>query len=62
MDIAHSISTEVTSLSFSFLSSDDVRAMSVQKCDNPVLLDNLNLPTRGGLYDPKLGPMTSRDV
>jgi DNA-directed RNA polymerase I subunit RPA1 len=62
MDIAHSISTEVSSLSFSFLSTDDVRAMSVQKCDNPVLLDNLNLPTKGGLYDPKLGPMTSRDV
>jgi len=62
MDIAHSISTEVSSLSFSFLSTADVRAMSVQKCDNPVLLDNLNLPTKGGLYDPKLGPMTSRDV
>ena len=62
MDIAHSISTEVSSLSFSFLSTADVRAMSVQECDNPVLLDNLNLPTKGGLYDPKLGPMTSRDV
>jgi len=27
-----------------------------------MLLDNLGLPTKGGLYDPKLGPMTSRDV
>ena len=62
MDIAHSIHTEVSALSFSFLSADDVMAMSVSKIDNPVLLDSLNLPTRGGLYDPKLGPMTPRDV
>lgn len=62
MDIAHPIHTEISSLSFSFLSTDDVRAMSVKQCDNPILLDNLNLPNKGGLYDPKLGPMTSRDV
>ncbi|KAK6908242.1 hypothetical protein I203_102243 [Kwoniella mangroviensis CBS 8507] len=62
MDIAHSIHSEVTSLSFSFLSTDDVKAMSVKRLDNPILLDNLNLPTKGGLYDPKLGPMTARDV
>ncbi|WRT67829.1 uncharacterized protein IL334_004803 [Kwoniella shivajii] len=62
MDISHSIHSEVTSLSFSFLSSDDVKAISVKKLDNPILLDNLNLPTRGGLYDPKLGPMSARDV
>jgi DNA-directed RNA polymerase I subunit RPA1 len=62
MDIAHPIHTEASALSFSFLSSDDIRAMSVKKLDNPLLLDNLNLPTRGGLYDPALGPMTSRDV
>ncbi|WVQ96644.1 hypothetical protein IAU59_003749 [Kwoniella sp. CBS 9459] len=62
MDIAHSIHSEITSLSFSFLSADDVKAISVKKLDNPILLDNLNLPTRGGLYDPKLGPMSARDV
>ncbi|WWC70704.1 uncharacterized protein I206_104655 [Kwoniella pini CBS 10737] len=62
MDIAHSINSEITSLSFSFLSTDDVKAVSVKKIENPVLLDNLNLPTRGGLYDPKLGPMSARDV
>ncbi|WOO77423.1 DNA-directed RNA polymerase I subunit rpa1 [Vanrija pseudolonga] len=62
MDIAHSLHSEVSSLSFSFLSSDDIRSISVKKIDNPVLLDNLNLPTRGGLYDPKLGPMGPRDI
>jgi DNA-directed RNA polymerase beta' subunit len=62
MDIAHSLHSEVTSISFSFLSSDDIKAISVKKIDNPVLLDNLNLPNRGGLYDPQLGPMSSRDM
>jgi DNA-directed RNA polymerase I subunit RPA1 len=62
MDIAHSISSEITSLSFSFLSTEDVRSISVQKVDNPVLLDNVNLPNKGGLYDPKLGPMSAKDM
>ncbi|WVR06374.1 hypothetical protein IAU60_003405 [Kwoniella sp. DSM 27419] len=62
MDISHSIHSEITSLSFSFLSSEDIKAISVKKIDNAILLDNLNLPTRGGLYDPKLGPMSMRDV
>lgn len=62
MDIAHSLHSEVTGLSFSFLSSDDIRSISVKKIDDPILLDNLNLPTRGGLYDPALGPMNARDM
>ncbi|KAL7423169.1 hypothetical protein Q5752_002469 [Cryptotrichosporon argae] len=62
MDIAHSLHSEVASLSFSFLSSDDIKAISVTKIDNPTLLDNFNVPTKGGLYDGRLGPMSSRDV
>jgi DNA-directed RNA polymerase I subunit RPA1 len=62
MDIAHSLHTEVSSISFSFFTSDDIRSVSVKKIDNPVLLDSLNLPNNGGLYDPKLGPMTPRDM
>lgn len=62
MDIAHPLSSEVTALSFSFLSSEDMRSISVQKIENPTLLDNLNMPTRGGLYDPKLGPMKKGDM
>ncbi len=62
MDISHSISSEISSVSFSFLTSDDIRAISVKQIDNPILLDNLNLPNIGGLYDPKLGPMTPKDV
>lgn len=62
MDIAHPISSEVTSLSFSFLSSEDIRSISVQRVEAATLLDNLNMPTRGGLYDPKLGPMNKGDM
>ena len=62
MDIAYPHLAEVESVSFSFLSSHDVRSISVQKIDNPTLLDNLNLPTRRGLYDPTLGPLTARDT
>jgi DNA-directed RNA polymerase I subunit RPA1 len=62
MDISHSLHTEPTSISFSFLSSEDVRGISVKQIDNSILLDNLNLPTKGGLYDPKLGPMSQRDM
>ena len=61
MDISHALHSEVTSVSFSFLSSADIHAISVTKVDNPILLDNLNLPTVGGLYDPKLGPMSPKD-
>jgi DNA-directed RNA polymerase I subunit RPA1 len=62
MDIAHSLHTEVKSISFSFLTTDDIRSISVKKIDNPILLDSLNLPSAGGLYDPALGPMTARDM
>ncbi|CAK9780803.1 beta and beta-prime subunits of DNA dependent RNA-polymerase [Cutaneotrichosporon oleaginosum] len=62
MDIAHPLHSEISSLSFSFLSSEDIKSISVQKIDHATLLDNLNMPTRGGLYDPKLGPMKKGDI
>jgi len=62
MDISHSLHSEITSVSFSFLTSQDVHLISVKKIENPILLDSLNLPNKCGLYDPKLGPMTPRDV
>ncbi|KZT62602.1 beta and beta-prime subunits of DNA dependent RNA-polymerase [Calocera cornea HHB12733] len=62
MDIAHPLPTSVHSLSFSFLSTDDVRRISVKQLTNPVLLDDLNRPTLGGLYDPALGPAGKNDI
>lgn len=40
---------EVLAISFSFLSSEDVRSISVKQIDNPTLRDNLNMSSRGGL-------------
>jgi DNA-directed RNA polymerase I subunit RPA1 len=62
MDIAHPISSTVSSVSFSFLSTDDIRRISVKQITNPVLLDDLNQPNLGGLYDPALGPYTQRNM
>ncbi len=62
MNISHSIPGNVTSISFSFLTSDDVRRISVKQIVNPVLLDDLNRPNVGGLYDPALGPSDRQDM
>ena len=57
MDVTRSISSHIGSTSFSFLSTDDIKRISVKQIVNPVLLDNTNTPAAGGLYDPALGPM-----
>lgn len=62
MDITHSLPTHVKSISFSFLSGKDVRDISVKQITNAQLLDNLNMPTVGGLYDPALGPSDRADM
>ncbi|TFY66559.1 hypothetical protein EVG20_g4537, partial [Dentipellis fragilis] len=62
MNISHAIPSTVTSISFSFLSTEDVRRISVKQITNPVLLDDLNRPNIGGLYDPALGPSDRHDL
>lgn len=62
MNIAHSIPSTVAGVSFSFLTSDDIRRISVKQIVNPVLLDDLNRPNIGGLYDPALGPSDRSDM
>ncbi|KAF8713719.1 DNA-directed RNA polymerase subunit beta', partial [Rhizoctonia solani] len=62
MDIGHPIASHVKSISFSFLNSHDIRRISVKQIVNPVLLDDLNRPNIGGLYDPALGPSERGDV
>lgn len=62
MNISHSIPSSITSVSFSFLSSADVKRISVKQIVNPVIFDSLNNPNPGGLYDMCLGPSTSQDL
>lgn len=62
MNIAHSIPSTINSVGFSFLSTKDIRRISVKQIVNPVLLDDLNRPNIGGLYDPALGPSDRSDM
>lgn len=62
MDISTSLPSVPTSLSFSFLTTEDVKRISVKQITNATLLDNLNRPSIGGLYDPALGPLERGDM
>ncbi|KAF5178237.1 Dna-directed rna polymerase i subunit [Thalictrum thalictroides] len=57
--MAHSseLATEsVDSVKFSFLTTEEVRKMSVKKITEVALFGHLDRPLDGGLYDPALGP------
>ncbi|RUS21820.1 hypothetical protein BC937DRAFT_91380 [Endogone sp. FLAS-F59071] len=56
MNITRPIGSEITSVSFSFYNSEEIKKISVKQILNPIIFDNLNHPTKGGLYDPALGP------
>ncbi|KAI8446938.1 hypothetical protein BY996DRAFT_4594345 [Phakopsora pachyrhizi] len=62
MDPAHPFLSTISSASFSPLLSSDIRSISVLQVTNTTLLDNNREPTVGGLYDPRLGPISWRDV
>ncbi|KAH0587798.1 hypothetical protein H2248_006557 [Termitomyces sp. 'cryptogamus'] len=62
MNISHSLPSTVAGISFSFLTTEDIRRISVKQIVNPVLLDDLNRPNIGGLYDPSLGPSDRSDI
>lgn len=62
MNVALSVPSKVSSISFSFLSTENIRRISVKQILNPVLLDDLNRPNVGGLYDPALGPSDRQDM
>jgi DNA-directed RNA polymerase beta' subunit len=62
MNISHSLPSTVTGVSFSFLTAEEIRRISVKQIVNPVLLDDLNRPNIGGLYDPSLGPSEKHDM
>ncbi|EJD52444.1 beta and beta-prime subunits of DNA dependent RNA-polymerase [Auricularia subglabra TFB-10046 SS5] len=62
MNIANSIPSGVASISFYSLSPEEIRRVSVKQIVNPVLLDDLNRPNQGALYDPALGPSGPKDI
>ncbi|KAK9767442.1 hypothetical protein K7432_002798, partial [Basidiobolus ranarum] len=62
MNISNPVNAEINAVSFSFYDSEEVKKISVKHIVNPQLLDNLNHPSKGGLYDPALGPFTKNHV
>ena len=62
MNISQSIPSTVQNISFSFLTTEDIRRISVKQIVNPTLLDDLNRPNLGGLYDPTLGPSDRNEL
>ena len=50
---------QLTGVSFSLYSNEEIRKLSVKEITNPVSLDVLLHPTYGGLYDPALGKASS---
>ncbi|KAI9448093.1 beta and beta-prime subunits of DNA dependent RNA-polymerase [Lactarius indigo] len=62
MNISLAVPSVAQSVSFSVLTTEDVRRISVKQITNPVLLDDLNRPNVGGLYDPALGPVYKQDI
>ncbi|KAB5583736.1 hypothetical protein GE09DRAFT_1079947 [Coniochaeta sp. 2T2.1] len=55
MNISQPVSSAVESVEFSFLSADEIRAISVRRIENDNTFDSLLNPVPGGLYDPALG-------
>lgn len=55
MNISQPVSSAVESVEFSFLSAEEIRAISVRRIENDNTFDSLLNPVPGGLYDPALG-------
>ncbi|TDZ28998.1 DNA-directed RNA polymerase I subunit [Colletotrichum spinosum] len=55
MNISQPISSSVETVEFTFLTEEEIRAISVKRIENDSTFDNLLNPVPGGLYDTALG-------
>ena len=55
MNISQPIASSIGSVNFGFLSSEDIKILSVKRIINPTTFDTLLHPVPGGLYDSALG-------
>lgn len=55
MNISQPVSSSVDRVEFTFLTKQEIHAISVKKIENDSTFDTLLNPVRGGLYDPSLG-------
>ncbi|MCH92103.1 DNA-directed RNA polymerase I subunit RPA1-like [Trifolium medium] len=52
----------VKSVTFSFLTNEELIKTSRINITNPILCNSLGEPVPGGLYDPALGPLLEKSV
>ncbi|CAM0140636.1 hypothetical protein VKS41_006661 [Umbelopsis sp. WA50703] len=62
MNISQPVGSEIDSVSFSFYDAAEIRKISVKQIVNPIIMDTMGHPTKGGLYDPALGPYSKRHI
>ena len=55
MNVSQTVASFIGSVEFGFLSSEEIRALSVKQVTNPTTFDTLLHPVPGGLYDAALG-------
>ncbi len=55
MNIAQPVASAVESVEFTFLSAEEIKAISVRRIENENTFDTLLNPVPGGLYDLALG-------
>ena len=55
MNISQPVASSIESVDLGFLSSEEIKALSVKQIQNPTTFDTLLHPVLGGLYDAALG-------
>jgi DNA-directed RNA polymerase I subunit RPA1 len=55
MNISQPVPSAIGSVDFAFLSSEEIKSLSVKRIQNPVTFDTLLHPIPEGLYDLALG-------
>ena len=55
MNISQPVASYIGSVDFGFLSSEEIKSLSVKRIQNSVTFDTLLHPAPGGLYDSALG-------
>lgn len=55
MNISQPVASYIGSVDFGYLSSAEIRILSVKKVHNSITFDDLLNPVPGGLYDAALG-------
>ena len=55
MNISQPVASVISSVAFTTLSTNEIKALSAKRIQNPATFDSLLHPVPGGLYDTALG-------